>query len=56
MGKLFEIGPVVMEIEALKVEKNRDFSWNPHPGDTYSIDIISIGVQNFWILIKNGDI
>ena len=25
MGKLFRIGPVVMEIQALKVEKNRDF-------------------------------
>ena len=25
MGKLFRIGPVVMEIQALKVEKNLDF-------------------------------
>ena len=31
MGKLFKTRPVVMEIQALKVAKNRDFSENFHP-------------------------
>ena len=42
MGKLFEIGPIVMEIRALKVEKNRDFSEISHPGGAHIMDYIDI--------------
>ena len=42
MGKLFKIGPVVMEIEALKVAKNREISEISHPGGAYIKDHIVI--------------
>ena len=42
MGKLFKIGPVVMEIEALKVGENRDFPKISHPGGAYIVDFIDI--------------
>ena len=42
MGKLFKIGSVVMEIQALKVGENRDFPENFHPGAHNSMDNIDI--------------